>query len=265
MVTIKLKDRSFNSKLFLSLDCMDLSIVIPVYNEAQKIRHDIMAASAFLSGQGMTGEIIVVDDGSRDRTVEMAQETVVDEGVSLKLTGYREHKGKGKAVRTGIVEATSDLVLFIDSGSCIPYENVNRGIALLRSGKCELAHGSRFLAGSLITRPRKPHRILVSYLFRRYVRLISRVNGDLTDTQCGLKIYPRDIAHELYAACRTDGFLFDVEIILRARQKGYRVREFPIEWTSDPDSRLSVCGTFLHILPEMRGIRRALRSSGKDG
>jgi dolichyl-phosphate beta-glucosyltransferase len=244
---------------------MDLSVVIPVFNEARKIRRDIMAASRFLSGQGMTGEIIVVDDGSGDRTAQIARETVVDEGVLLRITGYKEHQGKGKAVRTGIMAAGSDVIMFIDSGSCVPFENINRGLALLKSGTCELAHGSRFLTESLITRPRKPHRVMVSYLFRRYVRLISRVNGDLTDTQCGLKIYPGDIAHELYAACSADGFLFDIEVILRARLKGYRIREFPIEWTSDPDSRLSLCRTFLNILPEMRGIRKALRSSGVDG
>jgi dolichyl-phosphate beta-glucosyltransferase len=244
---------------------MDLSIVIPVYNEAHKIRQDVMAASSFLSGQGMTGEIIVVDDGSTDQTSQVARDTGVAEDVFLKVIGYGEHTGKGRAVKTGILEAGSDLVMFIDSGNCVPYESINRGIDLLRSGSCELAHGSRFLAQSLITRPRKPQRILVSYLFRKYIHLISRVPGDLTDTQCGLKIYPKDIAHELYAACMTDGFLFDIEVILRARQKGYRIREFPIEWTSDPDSRLSVAGTFLRILPDMCSLRKALKSSGEDG
>jgi hypothetical protein len=74
-----------------------------------------------------------------------------------------------------------------------------------------------------------------------------------------LKIYRKEIAHELYAACISDGFLFDVEIILRAREKGYRIMEFPIEWTSDPDSRLSVSRTFLNIPSELRTIRKALK------
>jgi dolichyl-phosphate beta-glucosyltransferase len=244
---------------------MDLSIVIPVYNEAAKIRQDISAASTFLSRKGMTGEIIVVDDGSGDGTREVAEQTAVDEGVSLKITGYSRHGGKGKAVRTGILEAGSDLILFIDSGLCVPFDNITRGIDLLKTGECEMAHGSRFLAESRITRPRKPHRILVSFLFRKYIQQLGGVPGGLTDTQCGLKIYPGKIAHELYAASITDGFLFDVEIILRGQQKGYRVREFPVEWTSDPDSRLSVISTFPKILPEMRKIRKALRASRQAG
>ena len=243
---------------------MDLSIVIPVYNEEQKIRHDIIAASNFLSGYQMTGEIIVVDDGSTDQTSEVVRNTAVDEGVSLKIIGYEEHTGKGKAVKTGIMEAGSDLIMFIDSGNCVPYANITRGIDLLKDGECEIAHGSRFLAKSFIKRSRTPYRKLVSFLFRNYIRVHSRIPKNLTDTQCGLKIYRKQIAHELYAECITDGFLFDIEIILRAREKGYRILEFPIDWTSDPDSRLSVRGTFLRLFSELRTIRMALKSSGQD-
>ncbi len=242
---------------------MDLSIVIPVYNEAQKIRYDISAASRFLSGHRMTGEIIVVDDGSKDKTPEAAKNLSVAEGVSLKVIGYGEHTGKGRAVKTGIMVAGSDKIMFIDSGNCVPYENIIPGIDLIKNGECDIAHGSRFLAGSIITRPRKAFRRLVSYLFRKFIRLLGRIPGNLTDTQCGLKIYPKEIAHELYAASITEGFLFDIEIILRAREKGYRIMEFPIEWTSDPDSRLSVWHTFPRIFFELRAIRKALRLSGQ--
>ena len=244
---------------------MDLSIIIPVYNEEQKIRHDITAASDFLSRNKMTGEIIVVDDGSTDQTSEVVMSTVVGEDVSLKRIGYKEHTGKGKAVKTGIMEAGSDLIMFIDSGNCVPYENISRGIALLKDGKYEIAHGSRFLTESLIKRSRTAYRKLVSFLFRKYIRVLSRIPGDLTDTQCGLKIYWKETAHELYGECITDGFLFDVEIILRASIKGYRIQEFPIEWTSDPDSRLSVSRTLLSMFSELRSIRKALRSFRQDG
>jgi dolichyl-phosphate beta-glucosyltransferase len=238
---------------------VDLSIIIPVYNEEQKIQQDIKAASAYLSGSGISGEIIVVDDGSVDRTTELSKDTPVDKGVILKVIRYEVHTGKGHAVRTGIMEAVSDLVMFIDSGNCVPYENIKRGIDLLRAGECEIAHGSRFLPGSLITRPRTTTRKLVSFLFRKYIRFRSRIPGHLTDTQCGLKIYRKEIAQDLFGVCITDGFLFDIEVILRSKAKGYRILEFPIEWTSDPDSRLSVKDTFLKTFAELRNIRRTLK------
>ena len=238
---------------------MKLSVVIPVFNEEQKIRHDIIAASNFLSSYNISGEIIIVNDGSTDRTSEVASHTTVDEGVALKVIDYREHTGKGYAVRAGILETGSELVMFIDSGNCVPYTNILRGIELLKQGQCVIAHGSRFLTDSMIRRSRKPYRKLASYLFRKYIRMHSPLLKDLTDTQCGLKIYTRAVAHELYRDCITKGFMFDIEIILRARKKGYRIVEFPIEWTSDPDSRLSVPGIFPKIFPELKVIRKALR------
>ena len=243
---------------------MDLSIVIPVYNEEKKIRADIIAASSFLSGEGKTGEIIVVDDGSTDGTSDVAEGTPVDEGVKIRVVRYNEHSGKGRAVRTGILEAASGLVLFIDSGNCVPFDNLNRGISMIMSQECEIAHGSRFLAESLITQPRKPLRRMVSLLFRKYIRLLCRLPAHLTDTQCGLKIYRGDIARELFDACETDGFLFDIEIILRAKKKGHRILEFPIEWTTDRDSRLSVSKTFFRIYPELRAIRKSLRNADQN-
>jgi dolichyl-phosphate beta-glucosyltransferase len=238
---------------------MELSVVIPVYNEEQKIRHDIIAASNFLSSYKISGEIIVVDDGSSDRTSEAASQTTVDEGISLKVIDSRVHNGKGYAVKTGMLEAAYGMVMFIDSGNCVPYANILRGMELLQEGTCEIAHGSRFLTRSMISHSRKPYRKLASFLFRKYIRLHSPLLRDLTDTQCGLKIYPRGIAHELYKECITSGFMFDIEIILRARKKGYRIMEFPIEWTSDPDSRLSVSVALPEILRELRIIRKALK------
>src|SRR4030042_186641 len=237
---------------------MELSVIIPVFNEEQKIRHDIIAASNFLSSYNMRGEIIVVDDGSTDKTSETASQTTVYEGINLKVIQYSKHIGKGFAVKTGILEAGSEMVMFIDSGNCVPYANILRGIKLLKEGQCEIAHGSRFLTMSMIRSSRKPKRILASHLFRKYIRLHSPLLKDLTDTQCGLKIYSGTVAHELYAECITKGFMFDIEIILRARGKGYRIMEFPIEWTSDPDSRLSVSKTFKKIFRELRIIRKAL-------
>jgi glycosyltransferase involved in cell wall biosynthesis len=236
----------------------DLSIVIPVFNEASKISRDIQDASEFLSGEGMQGEIIVVDDGSTDGTAGAARDTDTDEGIPLRIIENRVHRGKGHAVRTGVMNSRSGLVMFIDSGSCIPYKNIQRGMQLLEDMRCDIAHASRFLPESEIRVPRKPARRVASHLFRHFIRFTLPIPAHLTDTQCGLKIYPGAIAHELYAACRTDGFMFDIEIILRARSKGYRIMEFPVEWSADNDSRLRVTETIPRMFRELRKIRRTI-------
>jgi len=238
---------------------LDLSIVIPVFNEASKISHDLLDASRYLSGSGMQGEIIVVDDGSTDDTARTAGETAVDEGVDLRIIENRVHKGKGYAVRTGMMDARSGLILFIDSGSCIPYSNIDRGISLIREGQCEIVHGSRFLPESVIKVPRKPARRIASILFRIFIRFYLRVPEHLTDTQCGLKIYARAAARDIYAECQTDGFMFDIEMILRAHSKGYRIREFPVEWSADNDSRLKVTDTIPGMFRDLRAINRTFQ------
>lgn len=237
---------------------MNLSIVIPVYNEINKITGDIKDASTFLTDQKIQGEIIVVDDGSTDHTSTVARKAGESESIHVKIIECQYHRGKGHAVKSGILEAVSEFVLFIDSGSCIPYSDILKGIEMIRENICDISHGSRNLPESRIIRPRNYYRKITSSLFRKFVQWYMHIPVNITDSQCGLKIYRREISHELYSECVTEGFMFDLEIILRALRKGYRIKEFPVEWTSDPDSRLSFFKTLVSLFPELRRIKKIL-------
>ncbi|TVR70763.1 MAG: hypothetical protein EA408_10575, partial [Marinilabiliales bacterium] len=127
---------------------------------------------------------------------------------------------------------------------------------MIRQGRTGIAHASRMLRESRIPVPRKLHRRVVSLFFRKFVKVYAGLPGYLTDTQCGLKLYRGDIAKELYDECRTDGFLFDVAIILRAIAKGYAIKEFPVEWRPDPDTRLRMPPLLLKIIPDLNRIKR---------
>jgi dolichyl-phosphate beta-glucosyltransferase len=237
---------------------MELSIVIPVFDESSKIVADIHAASAFLQKNNLTGEIIVVDDGSCDDTARVAKSVEMAPSIKLNVIRCEHHQGKGFAIRAGVRESQGENVMFADSGLCVPYHNAQRGLSLLNSGVCEMAHGSRKLKASRIIKPQAWPRRLTAKLFRWLVIYWIKIPSSLTDTQCGFKIYRGDIARELYGECFTNGFMFDIEIILRALQKGYRIQEFPIEWTCDRDSRLSFTRTPKQIWRELREIKRTL-------
>jgi dolichyl-phosphate beta-glucosyltransferase len=234
---------------------MDLSIVIPAFNEGLKVARDVAAAARFLVSSHLTGEILVVDDGSSDSTAEAAGALPVPPGVERRVIRLEANQGKGAAVRTGMLESRGDYAMFADSGVCVPYENALRGLDLLRSGQCDLAHGSRKMRESVIRIGQPLHRRVMSRLFRWAAHLTVGIPSELTDTQCGFKLYRGPVARELFEACETRGFLFDVEVLLLALARGYRVREFPVEWACDLDSRLRPARTGYHVLAQLLAIK----------
>jgi dolichyl-phosphate beta-glucosyltransferase len=237
---------------------MDISIVIPALDESKKIGQDIKEAAAFLEGNGFSGEIIVVDDGSKDNTAEVAKNINLPSIIKRQVIRYDHHRGKGYAIRTGIKQTSGEYVMFADSGNCVPYGDVLRGLESVKSGTCEIAHGSRKMRGCHIEKTQSLYRRICSRLFHWFVIGYMKVPAEFTDTQCGFKIYKGDVARHLYSECITDGFIFDVEIILRAQKEGYRIKEFPIDWTCDRDSRLSPTRSSWRVISELINIKRAL-------
>jgi dolichyl-phosphate beta-glucosyltransferase len=238
---------------------VELSIIIPAFDEARKIGRDVEAAGAFLHSHGLSGEIIVVDDGSVDGTAELAGRAILPPAVPLAVVSLPLHTGKGAAVRTGVLRSRGSYVMFADAGLTVPYENVLAGLSLLRTGSCELAHGSRWLPGSRIRKPQDPGRQWISHLIRFMILRVLHLPRNLTDTQCGFKVYDGNIARPLFAVGTTSHFLFDVEILVRALQHGFRVAEFPVDWSCDRDSRLSVRRHACEVIADLLVIRRLSR------
>ena len=236
---------------------MDLSIVIPAYREAHKIARDVQVAGEFLAGNRLSGEVIVGDDGSPDGTADAAARAPVPPGVECRVLRL-DHRGKGHAVRQGMVAARGDYAMFADSGLCVPFGDVLPALQLLRNGECDIANGSRKMDASIIGRRQTLYRRTLSRLFRWVVLHALHLPRDLTDTQCGFKVYRGDIARKLYADCTIDGFMFDLEVLIRARQRGYRFVEFPVHWSCDPDSRLRPSRILCRSFSELLALRRIL-------
>jgi dolichyl-phosphate beta-glucosyltransferase len=236
---------------------MDFSIIIPALNEEKKINQDIEAAANFLVQSKLLGEIIVVDDGSTDQTSSVVKKSEIPQSLSLKVIRFDQHHGKGFAVRAGILDSCGDFIMFMDSGRNVPLSYIKSGLKLLQSDVCDIAMGSRHLPDSIIHKPLIWYRRVYSILFRMFVKFYLDIPNHLSDSQCGFKIYKRGIAHQLYEECVSEGFIFDVEIILRAKKYGYRMQEFAIEWTCDRDSRLSITATPI-MIKELLRIKKIL-------
>lgn len=234
-----------------------LSIVIPARDEQKKIGADIGAASAFLAGLGSPGEILVVDDGSRDATAQEASRAPVAASVSRAVLAL-ERRGKGAALRAGAAASRGAFVLFSDSGGCIPFEHSLRGIDLIRSGACAIAIASRRHPATQIVAAPSPFRRIGSRLFMALIHRLAGIHGLFSDTQCGFKVFRGDVVRELCAEAIATGFMLDIELILRARRHGFRIQEFPVRWTCDRDTRLRPLPAALSSLLELRRILAAV-------
>ena len=238
---------------------MEFSLIIPTLNESQKIGADIESASRFLAEYIPNSEILVVDDGSVDQTCERARQAHCYAPVILKVIENSSHHGKGYALRTGFTASHGEWVMFADSGNNVPWNNVLKGLELLRIGKADIAHGSRHLRESEIIIDQNMRRKISSFIFRHLMRWTLAMPKALTDSQCGFKIYRGDIARKLYTQAQSNGFMIDIEIILLALQNDLQICEFPIQWRCDPDTRLSLIKHFSLVFHEWKNIRQRMK------
>ena len=229
---------------------LDLSIVIPAYKEAKKIKRDIHAAADFLAAQKLTGEILVVDDGSPDDTVETAK-ALETKFPALKVLSYKPNRGKGHALRYGIALSTGKKVMFADAGLCVPYNIATIGLTMLELRMCDIAHGSRRMRGS-VRRQQPLYRRVGSKVYGLVIHTLMGIPWYISDTQCGFKLYRGEVARCLYAQAFTDGFMYDIEVILRSLTAGYQILEFPVLWSNDADTRFNplrgTWGLFLQLV-----------------
>jgi glycosyltransferase involved in cell wall biosynthesis len=234
----------------------DLSIVIPAYKEAAKLPADIEAAFAFIAADQLTGEVIVVDDGSPDDTAMVAR-SFRARFPELRVLSYTPNRGKGHALRYGIARARGRNILFADAGLCVPYAIARIALAMLDMRMCDIAIGSRRMRGT-VTLQQPLYRRLGSRLFGIIVHGFMGVPLYISDTQCGFKAYRHDVAHRLFGAAFTDGFMFDTEIILRALAERYTILEFPVIWRNDADTRFDPRRGSVRLLRELLAIRISL-------
>lgn len=215
---------------------VELSIVIPAFNEGTRLPATLDALLAFLDSETRRAEVIVVDDGSRDDTsAQVRRYESID--ARVRLIRLPQNRGKGYAVRTGVVNAAGRLVLFADADGATPFDMLARLEAQLQAG-ARVAIGSRGVRDRTTRVQARLYRRVLGRLFHAVVRTFA-VHG-ITDTQCGFKLFDAEVAHDLFSRMRMSGFSFDVEVLLMAIRSGYRVAEVPVNWTHQPGSKVRV-------------------------
>jgi dolichyl-phosphate beta-glucosyltransferase len=229
-----------------------LSVVIPAFNEEERLGRTLARVFEYLSGQPGTFEVIVVDDGSTDGTVDAARRAAGGRG-DLRVVLNGRNRGKGFSVRRGVEESRGEFVLFSDADLSTPIEDVEKLFLPLLEGGYDIAIGSRSIRGSDVRVHQPWYRELMGKVFNKIVRLFT-LRG-FKDTQCGFKLFRADVAREVFSRQRIERFSFDVEALYLARKGGRRIAEVPVTWYNSPRSRVSIVGDPLRMFLDVLRIR----------
>lgn len=236
---------------------LSLSLVIPAYNEEARLGQTLRAVLAYLNAEPTTSELIVVDDGSRDATVRVAEEAFAKAGhVSTRLIRVTPNRGKGYAVRAGLLAARAPIGLFSDADLSTPITETPKLTGPIRAGQYDLVFGSRALDRSLVGVHQPWTRELSGRFFNLTVRLATGL--PFHDTQCGFKAFRLDVCRPLIEACVIDRFGFDVELLYVAHMAGLRLKEWPVRWNDVAGSKVNF-RTGLDGFNELREVRRQAR------
>lgn len=230
-----------------------LSIVIPAYNEEDRLPRALSEIAAWVKATGRRVELIVADDGSSDRTVDAALSIPMP--CTRIVVPHPLNTGKGAALKRGVAVSSGDLVLTVDSDLPAPLSCISLLEAAIRQG-ADAAFGSRHAKGSVITRQQPFVRRIAGRAFNLMVRHLLSVN--LKDTQCGFKLFRGNVARELFSQCIAHGFAVDAELAARARMAGYRVVEVGITWAHVDGGSVRLARHSLETFAELLRVSAAL-------
>lgn len=234
---------------------MDLSVVIPAYNEALRLGPTLRRVVEYLRAEGRPFEVLVVDDGSTDATAEVAQKYATE---GVRLLRQDVNRGKGAVVKVGVLASRGREVLLLDADLSTPIEEIEKLRPHLAESPVVL--GSRSVPGSDITEHQPFYREMMGRTFNLIIRVLG-VRG-LRDTQCGFKLLAGDVARQLFAELQIERFAYDVELVWLARKHGYEVVEVGVRWADSSSSKVNPVSDSLRMLWDVLAMRLRRRRGG---
>ena len=214
---------------------MKLSVIIPAYNEEKRLPKTLKAVDEYLRNQNYDYEIIVVNDGSKDDTALVVKD-FKPQIVNLRLIDRKENKGKGYTVKEGMLNAKGDYRLFMDADNSTTIDQIEKMWPWFER-EYDIVIGSRDIEGAVLDPPQPLYRRLVGKIFRLARDIICDIWG-IYDTQCGFKCFKKEVVETIFPKLRIERFAFDVEILLLAKMHGFKIKEIPVYWRNNPDSKV---------------------------
>ncbi len=240
-----------------------LSIIIPAYNEEARIAESLRQILLYIDEKIPSAELIVVDDGSTDATVEVAERVHAEFAhLHTKILGYDKNRGKGYAVRKGLQKATGEIALFSDADLSTPISELEKLVAPIQAGKYDVTFGSRALDRSLIGTHQPWQREQGGRLINLMIRKMSGLS--FSDTQCGFKAFKMSKFRPLLDVLAINRFGFDVEFLFVAKYRGLRLKEIPVRWNNVEGSKVSAVRDTRRMFNELLQIRKSAKRGVYD-
>ena len=236
------------------MNAVDVSLVIPAYNEEARLGPTLAHCARYLSASPWSWEIVVVDDGSTDGTLALCRRMAA-EIPALRIVETSPNRGKGHAVRAGVLAARGAAIVMYDADGSTPVAEIGKLVAPIARGETPIAIGSRYVGGRRTDQPRwrRVWSRLANFVMQRTL-----VPG-IVDAHCGCKAFAADAARDLFGRSTVDGWSFDLEILALAARLGYRVTEIGVEWRDDRRSRVRPLRDGARAIAEAISIGRRLR------
>jgi len=228
-----------------------LSVVIPCYNEEQRLPRTIEQVERFLDERKTDYELILVDDGSADGTRQV-MDAAAARHASVRVEALPHNRGKGRALAVGVEAARGDEILVTDADLSTPIEELDKLQAALNGG-AGVAIASRALRASRVEVSQPIYRVLMGKGFNLIVQAV--LLPGIWDTQCGFKLFRGDVAHRVFANLTTDGFGYDPEVLFRARKQGVKIAEVPVVWRNSAPTKVSPIKSSLDMLKHVVRLR----------
>jgi len=241
----------------------DISIIVPAFDEEARLGESVRLISSYLEGTGTNSELIVVDDGSKDNTAQTAESAFTNfPHLDSKVIQYDANRGKGFAVKTGLLAARADIALFSDADLSTPIEEMPKLIEPIKQAICDVSFGSRAIDRSLIG----THQPWRREQGGRVMNLIIKTMTGLPflDTQCGFKAFNMTKFRPLLEVMTIDRFGFDVEFLFVANHNGLRLKEVPVRWNNVEGSKVSVVRDTRRMITELNQIRKNAKCGNYD-
>lgn len=230
---------------------MKLSIVIPAYNEARRLPATLASISEYLELSGIDAEIIVVDDGSTDGTID-AVRNLPGKGLPPRILSFEGNRGKGAVTRDGMLEAKGNFVLFMDADNSTHVTEVEKLLVVAEQG-VPVVIGSRYLEKDSIKIKQPWYRVMISRAGNALIQGV--LLRGIKDTQCGFKLFSRDAATQIASRLTMERFSFDMELLVIAKQLDLEIREVPVNWYDTPGTRLRPIKSSFQTLIDLVRIR----------